>query len=215
LNFKTPMSDSWITNTYYGIFYLEKGAQFNHKALAIMRFISSRPNRITTSAVLLTICLALGVLTHITLIAPGKSHVSVWLNHVFGLIDAANHSSIGEVPNIYFHSVYGPLVAWIPGLGLHIGFNYSTIFAFNGLIVSSLVLFCGLIILPKRFNRISSLSVFVFAWMLIVIPTGDGNNYHDISWGIFYNRQAWAASILTLAVYVDPEHSKTGDRLLD
>ena len=49
--------------------------------------------------------------TYITLIYPGKSYISTWLNDVIGFIDIANRVSLGELPYKDFHFGYGPLVA--------------------------------------------------------------------------------------------------------
>lgn len=153
--------------------------------------------------------------TYITLIYPGKSYISTWLNDVIGFIDIANRVSLGELPYKDFHFGYGPLVALIPGLALLWSGNAGIIFAANGLIVSSILLFSALIILPRRLTTFTSLLIFLFAWLLIAIPMGNMQSFSDITWGAFYNRQGWAALIIIFVFYIEPVNTGAWSKRLD
>lgn len=158
------------------------------------------------------LCLAA---TYVTMISPGKSYITIWLNDVMGFVDIANRVSLGQLPYKDFTFVYGPLVALIPGLALYLGKNVATIFAINGLIVSAVLLISALLILPRRFTTSAALLVFLFAWLLIVMPIGNSQAFYDISWGTFYNRQGWAALIIVFLFYIEPIDIEKSDKWLD
>lgn len=170
--------------------------------------------QITTTILLIAYVLCLGA-TYITLIYPGKSYISTWLNDVMGFIDIANRVSLGELPYKDFHFGYGPLVALIPGLALFWSGNAGTIFAVNGLIVSSILLFAALILFPRRLTASAALLVFLFAWLLIAIPMGNMQSFKDITWGAFYNRQGWAALIIIFVLYIEPVRTGAWGKWLD
>ena len=180
-----------------------------------LTYLTLQVNPKITSIVLITaytLCLAA---TYLTLIYPGSSYITIWLPDVIGFIDIANRVSLGEVPYKDFTFVYGPLVAFIPGLALFLGKNAGTIFAIDGFIVAVVLLFSALIILPRRLTTSAALLVFLFAWLLIVIPMGNGLTFSDISWAMYYNRQGWAALILIFVLYVEPVTIGKSDKWLD
>jgi hypothetical protein len=155
------------------------------------------------------------LVSYLTLVAPGRSYVRGWLNDVMWLLDIANRVHLGQVPYKDFHLTYGPAVALIPGLGLDLGLNAGAIFGFNSVVVAALVLLAALVAMPRRLTLPSAVLVFVFVCLLIVVPMGEANNYLTISWGTFYNRHGWAALIVILLFYVEPETIKPHDKWVD
>lgn len=153
--------------------------------------------------------------TYVTLVYPGKSYVTVWLPDVLGFIDIANRVTLGEVPYKDFNFAYGPFVAIIPGLALLYGGNVGAIFGISGLILSAVLLFSALLIFKCRLTTFAGLLVFLFVWLLIVMPMTNSNSYNDISWGTFYNRQGWAALIIIFVLYLEPLHIEKWDKWLD
>ncbi len=180
-----------------------------------IKLLSVQVNPKITAAVLLFTYVLCLVATYITLVHPGKSYITTWLNDVMGFIDIANRVSLGELPYKDFHFGYGPLVALIPGVALFWSGNAGTIFAVHGLMVSSVLLFSALILLPRRLTTSAALLVFLFAWLLIAIPMANMQSFKDITWGAFYNRQGWAALIIIFVLYIEPVRTGAWSKWLD
>lgn len=180
-----------------------------------LTLLNLQVNPKVTTTILLVMYIMCLLATYVTLIYPGKSYITTWLNDVIGFIDIANRVSLGELPYKDFYFGYGPLVALIPGLALFWSGNAGIIFAINGLIVSAALLFSALILLPRRLTTSAALLLFLFAWILIAIPMGNMQSFNDVTWGAFYNRQGWAALIILFIVYVEPVRTVTQGKWLD
>ncbi len=164
---------------------------------------------------LLLLYLLFLLVSYLTFVAPGESYVRVWLNDVMGLLDIANRVQLGQTPYQDFHTMYGPLVAFVPALGLTLGLPPGVIFGFSGVVSAALLLFVAMTALPRRLTTLSAVIVFTFAFLLIVVPIGETQGFGSISWGTFYNRQGWAALILILMFYLEPVDIAPGDKWWD
>lgn len=161
---------------------------------------------------LFLICISI---TYLAFVAPGKSYIGVWLNDVMGLLDVAYRVHVGEVLYRDFQFSYGPLVAIIPAFGLDVGLDAGSIFGFEGLISSVVLLATAMIALPRRLTAASATLVFLYVWLLTVVPIGDAQPFSRISWGTFYNRQGWAAIFLILLFYIEPIRIERNTKWMD
>jgi hypothetical protein len=153
--------------------------------------------------------------SYLTLVVPGKSFTAIWPVDVFGLLDAAYRCQQGQIPYNDFYFFHGPLVAVIPALGLSFGLEGGVIFGFDSVIVGALVLLAAAVAMSRRLTLAAAVIVFVFVWLLIAVPMAEGHNFRAITWGTFYNRHCWAALIVILLFYVEPECSRARDKWLD
>lgn len=170
--------------------------------------------RITGRALAILYIVAVAI-SYVTLVVPGRAYTAVWLNDTMGLLDAANRVHLGEEPYRDFHFLYGPLVALIPGLGLDLGFSAGAAFAFDAVVAAALVLLVAVVAMPRRLSLPAAVMVFLFVWLLIVVPMGEGRTFRFVSWGTFYNRHGWAALIVALLFYLEPERARRYDKWSD
>jgi hypothetical protein len=112
-----------------------------------------------------------------------RSYLKTWPNDVMGLIDIAYRVYLGQAPYKDFHLFYGPLVAVIPALGLALGLQGGTIFGLNALVAAGVVLPAAAILSARRLTLPAAVLVFVFLWLLIVAPMGEGRPPDEITWG--------------------------------
>lgn len=153
--------------------------------------------------------------SYIFLVLPGRSFADIWFNDTIALLDGAYRTSLGQVPAVDFHTAIGPLNFYLPSFGLSAGLNPGVIFALGGVIVLFLVLLPGILMMYRRFPLITVLPVCILAWLLIVVPLGSGQTSSNLSWGMFYNRQGWAALIFILLFYVEPRTIQPRDKWID
>jgi hypothetical protein len=154
------------------------------------------------------------LISYFTLITE-RSYIRIWLNDVIGLLDVAYRVQQGQIPYNDFHFSYGPLVAFVPALGLEFGLKGGVIFGFDSVVVCGFVLLAATVAVSRRITLPAALVVFVFVWLLIAAPLADSENFGGITWGTFYNRHGWAALIVVLLFYVEPEFVRPRDKWID
>ena len=147
--------------------------------------------------------IALG-LSYTFLVAPGQSYTSIYFNDTMALLDAAYRVSLGQIPSKDFYSAIGPLNFYLSSVGLTLGFNSGVTFALGGILACILILTPGLLMMYTRFSTVSVLLVSVYFWLLIVVPIDTGDSFNNLTWGLFYNRQSWAALCFVFLFYVEP-----------
>lgn len=153
--------------------------------------------------------------SYLTLVVPRFTYVRIWLNDVMALLNAAYRVTQGQVPYLDFHTIYGPLVFYIPALGLRAGLQPSAIFAFDGVVVAAFVLLACSLAMYRRFALPITLITLVFLWLLIVVPVASGMGINDVTWGTYYNRHSWAALAVVLLFYVEPAEKRRYDKWID
>ena len=151
----------------------------------------------------------------LTLVAPDKSYTRTWPNDVMSWIDIANRVYQGQAPYFDFHLFHGPLVAIVPALGLTFGFKGGVTLGFDAVVVAAVLLLLAAVTVARRLTLPSAILVFTFALLLIVVPLGEGYHFEEITWGTFYNRQCWAALIIILLFYLEPERVGRSDKFID
>jgi hypothetical protein len=152
---------------------------------------------------------------YVVLVHSGKSYLKIWPYDVMGLIDSANRFYLGQRPYRDFHLLYGPLVPALPAFGLALGLKGGVIFGFNAFAAAGIVLPAASVLSSRRLALPAAVLVFLFLWLLIVVPVGEGLPFDEITWGTYYNRQGWAAFIALLLFYIVPERKWTAGRWID
>lgn len=155
------------------------------------------------------------MITYVTLVHFQKSYLKTWPHDVMGLIDVAYRVYLGQTPYKDFHLFYGPLVGLIPAFGLALGLQGGAIFGVNALVAAGVLLPPAAVLSARRLTLPAAVLAFVFLWLLIVAPMGEGRPYDEISWGTFYNRHGWAAFIAVLLFYVAPDQPWRFGRWID
>src|SRR5258706_1400121 len=89
-------------------------------------------------------------------------------------------------------------------LGFELNLNASNVLAFGQLSVAVLLLTAAVLVCYSRFSLLPSSIVILFLFFLIVAPTRMGGSPFDISFGLFYDRNGWAALAIVLLCYVEP-----------
>jgi hypothetical protein len=172
-------------------------------------------NRRYSGPILGILCFCAVVVSYFTLVLPGETYVTIWMNDTLALLNGAYRVFQGQVPHLDFHVLHGPLVFYIPALGLQAGLQPSAVLAFNGVVIAGFLLVAGLLIMYRRIRLPLALMMLVFIWLLIVVPMGIGTGFRSISWGMYYNRHGWAALAAILLCYLSPEKPKPYDKWLD
>jgi hypothetical protein len=81
-----------------------------------------------------------------------RSYITLWPNDVMGLIDIAHRVYVGQVPYKDFQLFYGPLVAFVPALGLALGLQGGAIFGVNALVAAGVVLPAAAVLVGPPFD---------------------------------------------------------------
>ncbi len=148
--------------------------------------------------------LCLVTTSYILLNLPGKVYISIWLNDIVALLDAAYRASLGGMPNVDFSTPIGPLNFLVSGYFLASGAGIGTVFALQT--EATFLFLCIICIRPlsDRFGSLMIILIILIVWLLVVAPLGMGVFYEDNSWAMYYNRFGWAALFLTFLFYVSP-----------
>ena len=83
------------------------------------------------------------------------------------------------------------------------------------MVVAGLVLLAATVAMSRRLTLPAAILIFVFVWLLIVVPTAEGHDFRAVSWATFYNKHGWAAFIVILLFYVEPERVRPRDKWID
>lgn len=184
------------------------------KVLRLFSFFALDDRRANGAALGLLYFSALTI-SYFLLVQPGLTYVAIWPNDVMALLNGANRVYQGQIPFLDFHSVLGPLVYYLPALGLHAGVEPGAIFAFNGVLVAAFLLLMAWLTMYRRFSLLVTVTTFIFLSLLIVVPMANGGRFSQISWGMFYNRHGWAALAIVLFHYVEPRKIQAHDKWID
>ena len=148
------------------------------------------------------------------LVSPGASFTSIYLNDVFALTDAAYRVAAGQVPGRDFYTAIGPINFYFAAIGLKLGYKPGVTLALANVAAYLFIVAPVLYSLLKRFPVYVVLFILVYTCLLFVAPLGNVNFYTAQTWGIFYNRHAWAGLMLTFLFYVTPrKHNDKHDWL--
>ncbi len=146
---------------------------------------------------------------------PGQTVTTKYMNDLFIFIDGVHRVSLGQVPNVDFHTALGPLVYYAPALGYwmsgHLGAAMPVGMA---LLVLALAL-AAAHILSSRLRPAIALPLAAFLILIAAVPINLGEGIGALSFAMFYNRIGWSALGILVILYLQPAHACPYQRTLD
>ncbi len=159
--------------------------------------------------------LATAVVCALLLALPGRTVVTTYLPDLFVFLDGAHRVAAGQVPTRDFHTAFGPLVAYLPWLGLVVGGSFGAAMPV-GMALLILALAPAMAhVFASRLRPAIALPFAAFAILILAVPINLGEGVTALSFGMFYNRVGWAALATLLVMYLRPEEPRGGQALLD
>jgi len=165
--------------------------------------------------ILILFYISMVLVSYFLFVSPGQSYTTIWLSDTIALLDASYRVSIGQVPGKDFFTAIGPLNFYFSSLGLIFDFDPSVTFALGGIVTLCILLLAGMVMMYSRFSLIPILIVSLYFGLLIASPLDSGDTYRNSTWGMFYNRQAWAALFFVFLFYVEPKNLSVNKKYLD
>jgi hypothetical protein len=138
------------------------------------------------------------ILAYIKLVMPNASYVEIYLNDVMGLTDSAYRTFRGQIPSINFKSFYGAAIYYPAALGFYLDFNAGAVLGFGHFVTAVPLLIMAVLLNYRRFPILHSVILVLFLFLLIVVPMRLGGGLSELTYGIYYTRHGWAASLQAL-----------------
>ena len=158
---------------------------------------------------------AFAALCGLLLILPGQTVTTKYVHDLFGLLDGAWRVASGQAPNRDFHTVLGPLVHYLPAMGLRLSGS------FGSAVPMGLALFLLLLappmahILGSRLRAAIAVPFAAFLLLIVAVPINLGETVTSLSFARFYNRIGWAALATLLVMYLHPGKAAARQDVLD
>lgn len=145
---------------------------------------------------------AFAVLLAMLLALPARTVTTAYVNDLLLFLDGANRIAFGQVPNLDFHTALGPLVYYLPALGLWLSGRMG-----GALPVGIGLLILGLApvfmhVLGSRLHTVLALPFAAFLLLILAVPANLGDDLSSISFAMYYNRIGWVALALLAVMYL-------------
>jgi hypothetical protein len=157
----------------------------------------------------------LAALCGLVLVLPGQTVTTKYLFDLFSLLDGAWRVASGQVPNRDFHTVLGPLVHYLPALGLRLSGSLGSAVPIGVALFLALLAAPIAHVLGSRLRAAIALPLAAFLLLIVAVPINLGETVTSLSFGRFYNRVGWAALATLLVMYLRPENPSQRQTLLD
>ena len=148
-------------------------------------------------------------------IFPDAGYVTMYLNDVFGLMDATYRMLKGQIPSIDFSSLYGVSAYYPAVLGMHLGFEAVGGLAFGHFLTAASLLGLTILVAYRRLATLPTLFLLVLIFLLVLVPQLFGGYSSDLTYAIYYTRHGWAALSITLLFYLEPKTTSRKDAVMD
>ena len=149
------------------------------------------------------VILCMAAATAALLAGPGRTVTTAYVNDLFIFLDGAHRVASGQVPNRDFHTALGPLVYYIPAVGLllsgHLGAAMPVGIAVFLLLAAPVVAH----VLTSRLTPVIALPFAAFLLLIAAAPMNLGEGVTSLSFAMFYNRLGWVL-LATLVVMALP-----------
>jgi hypothetical protein len=169
------------------------------------------PERLPVAACFFVMAVVFALL----LALPGETITTAYMNDLFIFLDGAHRVVSGQVPNRDFHTALGPLVYYLPGLGLWLSGTFSGAMPTAMALVILALAPVMAHVLISRLRPAIALLFGAFLLLIVAVPTNLGENIAGLSFAMFYNRIGWAALAILLVMYLRPERPRPGQEPLD
>lgn len=150
--------------------------------------------------------LVMAAVCALLLAVPGQSATAKYVNDLFIFLDGAHRVVSGQVPNRDFHTVLGPLVYWIPGLGLLITGSLGAAMPIGMALLIAAVAPVLAYVAASRLTARVALPCAAFLLLILTVPLNLGEGFVSLSFGMFYNRVGWVLLAILLVMYLPPRH---------
>ncbi|HEY8381276.1 MAG TPA: hypothetical protein VIL09_03900 [Microvirga sp.] len=140
----------------------------------------------------------------LALALPGQTVTTVYVNDLFIFLDGAYRISAGQVPNRDFHTALGPLVFYLPALGLWLSGSLGAAMPLGMALLLGILAPIVAHVLGSRLRPVLALPFGVFLLLVVAVPMNLGESIRSLSFAMFYNRVGWAALALLLVMYCPP-----------
>ena len=157
----------------------------------------------------------LGVVLALLLALPGETVATRGLEDLFSILDGAHRIAWGQVPNRDFHSALGPLVYYLPALGLALSGSYGAALPLGMALLLVVVAGIGAHVLTSRLHVALALPFAAFLLLVLAVPMHLGEGVTALSFLFFYNRIGWVCLALLLVMYVEPRENSGRGLALD
>ena len=171
--------------------------------------ISTLP-RDRTVSLRLTILL-IGLVLAATLVLPGATVTTKYVNDLFIFLDGAYRITTGQVPNVHFHTSLGPLAFYLPAFGLGMTGRMASAMPVGMALVVLVLAVISAEVLASRMRKVVALPLALFLLLGVAAPANTGEGVGDLSFAMFYNRVGWASLGLLLVMYLPRRDSKRRD----
>jgi hypothetical protein len=162
------------------------------------------PVRISARSRLPAIIVALAILLAALLALPGQTVTTKYVNDLFIFLDGAYRVSLGQVPNVDFHSSLGPLAFYIPALGYVLGGSLAAAMPVGMALTTVGFGLLAAHVIGSRMRPTIGVPLAVFLLLVMVAPLNPGEGLGDISFAMFYNRIGWSGVGLLLVMFLPP-----------
>lgn len=146
----------------------------------------------------------MALLLALFLAMPARTITTAYVNDLLLFLDGANRIAFGQVPNRDFHTALGPLVYYLPALGLWLSGRMG-----GALPVGIGILILGLTpvfmhVLASRLQPALALPFAAFLLLILAVPANLGDDLSSVSFAMYYNRIGWVALALLAVMYLLP-----------
>ena len=159
--------------------------------------------------------IAAAVVFALLLALPGRTITTAYINDLFIFLDGAHRVVSGQVPNRDFHTALGPLVYYLPALGLRLSGTFGAAMPTAMAVVVLALAPVMAHVLISRLRPFISLLFGAFVLLVVAVPTNLGESIGGLSFAMFYNRIGWAALAILLVMYLRPNRPRPRQELLD
>ncbi|WP_127752032.1 hypothetical protein [Devosia sp. 1566] len=149
----------------------------------------------------------LGVVLALVLALPGETIATRGLEDLFSILDGAHRIAWGQVPNRDFHSALGPLVYYLPALGLGLSGSYGAALPIGMGLLLVVVAAIAAHVLSSRLHLALALPFAAFLFLVLAVPMHLGEGVTALSFLFFHNRIGWVCLALLLVMYVEPKEA--------
>lgn len=158
---------------------------------------------------------AMAAICALLLALPGQTVTTKYMNDLFIFIDGVHRVSLGQVPNVDFHTALGPLVYYAPALGYWMSGHLGAAMPVGMALLVLALAPAAAHILSSRLRPAIALPLAAFLILIAAVPINLGEGIGALSFAMFYNRIGWSALGILVILYLQPAHARPYQRTLD
>ncbi len=144
------------------------------------------------------------VLLALALALPARTITTAYVNDVLIFLDGANRIAFGQVPNRDFHTALGPLVYYVPAIGLWLSGRMGGALPVGMGVLILVLAPVFMHVLQSRLRPMLALPFAAFLLLILAIPANLGDPLSSISFAMYYNRIGWVVLALLAVMYLHP-----------